>query len=151
MLESYYAGVYWGSRRENVSECAQRTALFFSMLSQSDPSLKQWYKAGKGKVPKNFPGQTAPVDNANELERLLTEEMNRATIDKSAIEELGFGLHVWNQRPDSRSTRVHIQCGGYANMVGNHCLVDPPSEGDAMNRLMSEPVLIQLLECLATA
>ncbi|MDC0707361.1 Imm52 family immunity protein [Stigmatella sp. ncwal1] len=113
--------------------------------------MKQWYKAFKGKRPRNSPGQTMPVDDLKTLETLLFEGMNRATVDKSAIKELGFGLHVWNQRPDGRSTRVHIQCGGYSDFVGNYCLVTPPSEGDAMERLLSEPTRIQLLECMTTA
>jgi hypothetical protein len=76
--------------------------------------------------------------------------MNRATTDKSAIPELGFGFRVWNQTPDNRSTRLHIRCGGYSDTVGNMCLMTPPSEGALSERMADTPLLAQVLECMAT-
>ncbi|MDY7230203.1 immunity 52 family protein [Hyalangium rubrum] len=147
--ECYYAGAYWGPRREDVGECARRAELFFHMLARCDASLNQWYR--RGRVARGLPGHRVRMEHREELEELLLRGRNRATLDKSAIEDLGFSLEVWNQRPAATATNVSVRCGGYTEHVSNACLVDPPSEGEAADRMLHVSPLAQVLECMATA
>jgi hypothetical protein len=147
--EAYYVGAYWGVRREPVGECARRAEFFFQLLARCDASLSQWYR--RGRVARGSPGHPVNTQHREELEELLLQGRNRTDLHKRVIEELGFGLEVWNQRPDARATTVSIHCGGYTEAVGNVCLLDPPSEGEAAERMLSLPTLIQVLTCMITA
>ena len=149
LREVYTVGVYWAARREEVNECARRADLFFQMLAQCDASLGQWYRAGR--VARGSPGCPVHVNDRGEIEDLLLRGRNRADLDNSVIEDLGFGLHVWNQRPDARATILDITCGVYTEWVSNVCLLRPPIEGEAAERMLNSPILARILECMATA
>src|SRR5690349_11123931 len=96
MQESYYAGAYWGPRKETALECARRAELFFHMLARCDPSFAQWYRAGRG-FPRELPGH--PVQsNVDELEKLLLQSRNRTDVGKKVIEDLGFSRIMWNAK-----------------------------------------------------
>jgi hypothetical protein len=91
------------------------------------------------------------TDDRKELEQLLLRGRNRATSNRSVVEELGFGLHVWNESREAGLTTLDISCGGYTEWVSNVCLLSPPSRGEASERLLTVPVLAQVMECMATA
>jgi hypothetical protein len=148
-METYYAGVYWGARREEVAECARRTELFFHLLARCDATLGRWYRAGR--VARGSPGHPVTTNDPEELKELLLRGRNRTDLGKQVIEDLGFGLRVWNQQPDGRSTKVSLRCGAFTEAVSNVCLLNPPSQGDAAERLLSAPALTQVLTCMATA
>jgi hypothetical protein len=86
-----------------------------------------------------------------ELKELLLEHRARTDLDKQIIEDLGFSLRVWNQPPDDRASKVSIRCGVYTEAVSNMCLLSPPSEGEAAERMLTAPMLSQVLTCMATA
>jgi hypothetical protein len=147
--ESYYAGAYWKMRREEVGDCARRAELFFHMLARCDASLSQWYRSGR--VARGSPGHPVQVNYREELEELLLHGRIRTDLHKQVVEELGFSLHVWNQRPDAKATKLDISCGGFTETVSNVCLLKPPSEGEAAERMLSLPTLLQVLTCMVTA
>ena len=91
------------------------------------------------------------MGSTSELEKLLLLGRNRTDLHKQVIEELGFSLRVWNQRPDAKATKVSMSCGGFAETVSNSCLLVPPSKGEASERMLSLPTLIQMLTCMITA
>ena len=147
--ETYYVGAYWGVRQESMGQCAQRAELFFHMLARCDPSLGQWYRPGRG--PRGSPGHLVRTADRAELEALLLRGRIRTDVDKEVIEDLGFRLNVWNQRPDAQATKLSISSGVYTEWVSNVCLLDLPSQGEAAERMLTAPVLSQALECMATA
>nr|WP_224250094.1 Imm52 family immunity protein [Hyalangium gracile] len=67
------------------------------------------------------------------------------------IEDLGFSLELWNQSPDSKATKLRVTCGSYSEWVNNVCLLDLPWQGAAAERMLTTPVLVQMLECMVTA
>jgi hypothetical protein len=148
MLETYYAGVYWGVRPETAAECAEHALLFFEKLKQIDPSWQQWCRSGKR--PRGAPPLTANVNDKQELEELFRRGRNRANIRKEVDEELGFYITVWT--PEKKNyTMVHVDCGVYTPFSNNNCWVALPSEGSARERLLNVSVMTQLLTCMVMA
>jgi hypothetical protein len=149
MLETYYVGAYWGARREDVGECARRAELFFHRLARCDASLGQWYR--RGRVARGSPGHLVRTNDREELEELFLQGRNRTDVGKSVIEDLGFSLHAWNQRPDAKATTLQMSCGVYAETFSNVCLMDLPSEGEAAERMLNVSTLVQVMSCMAIA
>ena len=146
--EHYYVGAYWGSRRETALECARRAELFLLMLARCDPSFTQWYRAGRG-FPRGLPGHPVHPE-LEELEPLFLKGRNRTDFGKKVIEELGFGLLVWNAKQEA--TDLHMRCGGFSPFwPANACVMHPPREGEVRERLLCVPVLEQVLASVATA
>ncbi len=147
MEETYYAGAYWGPRRETAAECARRAELFFHMLARCDPSFARWYRAGRG-FPRELPGYPVHPE-VTELEELFLRGRNRTDFGKRVIEELGFGFSVWNAKKENALISFH--CGAWSPHTSNVCVMDPPSEGAVSERVLSAPVLAEVLICMATA
>ncbi|MFY0581732.1 Imm52 family immunity protein [Cystobacter fuscus] len=148
MQESYYAGAYWGPRKETALDCARRAELFFHMLARCDPSFAQWYRAGRG-FPRGLPGH--PVQsNVDDLEKLLLQSRNRTDVGKKIIEDLGFSRIMWNAK--NEATDLHLSCGKYSPWGGpNVCLLKPPRQSSVLERILRVPVLAEILTAMATA
>jgi hypothetical protein len=147
MFEWYYVGGYWGARKETALECARRAEVFFHMLARCDPTFAQWYRGGRG-FPRELPGYPVRPE-AQEWEQLFLQGRNRNDVDKGVIEHLGFMTHVWNAK--KAPSRVRFNCGAYSPGVVNSCLIDPPDEGPVRERILSGPVLAEVLTSVATA
>jgi hypothetical protein len=75
--------------------------------------------------------------------------MLRTDAGNKVIEEFGFREYVWNAKKER--TRLEFRCGGYSPGGPNSCLLEPPDEGPARERLLRAPVLAEVLTCMATA
>lgn len=148
MQEDYYLGAYWGPRKETAMECARRAVLLFHMLARCDPTFAQWYRGGPG-APRDLPGHPVRAEET-EWEQLFLRGRNRTDMGKEIIEDLGFRQHVWNAKREQ--TRVELHCGEYSPWgAGNTCLIYPPEEGPVQQRILSAPVLAEVLTSVATA
>jgi hypothetical protein len=151
MMETYYAGVYWGVRKETAMECAQRARNFFEALSTCDPSFGQWYTIAKRKADKDrargLPGLPVDTSDVAQLEALFQRGRNRTDVGRKVIEELGFGLMAWNSKKGE--TLLQINCGTYSPHSTNVCKADLPSEGPSAERLLDAPALARVLTTMA--
>jgi hypothetical protein len=148
MYEDYYVGGYWGPRKETALECARRAELFFHMLARCDSMFAQWYRGGRG-APRGLPGHPVRPE-PQEWEQLFLRGRNRTDFGKKVIERLGFSEIVVNAKKDA--TSVHLHCGEYSPWGGgNTCLIYPPEEEPVRERILSTPVLAEVLTSVATA
>nr|WP_269770268.1 Imm52 family immunity protein [Cystobacter fuscus] len=108
----------------------------------------QWYRGGRG-APRNQPGHLVR-STAAEWEQLFLRGRLRTDVDKEVIEDAGFGAHVWNAK-GSQWTRIQVHCGAYYPGVVNVCLFYPPEEGPLRERVLSAPLLAEVLTSMATA
>ena len=148
MDERYYMGGYWGPRKETPLECARRAELFFHLLARCDPMFTQWYRRGRG-APRTLPGHPARPEAA-EWEQLFLRGRLRTDVSKKVIEEFGFGAHVWNAK-GRHWTRIQLHCGSYSPGSWNVCVLNPPDEGPLRERVLSAPLLAEVLTSMATA
>jgi len=148
MDEWYYMGGYWGPRKETALECARRAEIFFHMLARCDPTFAQWYRGGRG-APRTLPGHPVRME-VQEWEQLFLRGMLRTDVDNEVIEEFGFREYVWNARNKER-TRIEVRCGAYSLRAVNSFLLRPPEVGPLRERILSAPLLAEVLTSVATA
>jgi hypothetical protein len=147
VLETYYAGVYWGARQEAAPECAQRLARFLQESAACDAFFQHWYMPGR--VPRDQPRRPLSPDDPKELEAFMLRGRNRTDSGSQVIEDLGFSGSIWNGRKNA--ALVNLACGGYSPHVSNVCVMDLPSEGEPFERLVQVPMLMQVLTCMVNA
>lgn len=140
--ETYYAGAYWGPRKETPEECAGRTAVFLGLLAECDPFLAQWYKPARSlKDARKHP--LMPPDVAT-LAGLFRKGVNRER-GGPAIEDLGFTFWFGNGGRDNDSADLQVLCGCYSEAVSNVCVLKMPT------RLFTVPVLTCVVRSMALA
>lgn len=146
--ETYYAGAYWGPRKESPEDCARRTATFLDLLASCDPALAHWYKPTRSRRDtRKYP--LMPPDVA-----ALTE-LFRGGVNREAggppIEELGFTFWFGNGGGNHDSADLRIACGVYAEGASNYCVLTPPVAGPDADRVLSASVLSQVVRSMALA
>ncbi|MFY2558994.1 immunity 52 family protein [Corallococcus terminator] len=143
MDETYYAGVYWGARKETAQECAHRLARFLSALADADPAFARWFQLGKSrKDALKRPLAPSPM----ELEKLVLRGRDRV------FEDLGFRIRGWNgATEDGDAADFDILCGGYTDAVRNVCVFGLPNRRLSASRILTASVLADTLRATASA
>lgn len=110
-MSYYYAGAYWGARKESSGECAARLSHCLVDLAAVDSTFSGWHKKGAIKAA----ALAQPVDTASldVLLELLNSGRNRRDIGNDVIEDLGFSAALWNRADNP--TAFNVKCGAYAD------------------------------------
>ncbi|QSQ21628.1 immunity 52 family protein [Pyxidicoccus parkwayensis] len=143
MSETYFAGTYWGPRKEPPEECARRMEVFLAGLRDVDPLFVRWFQPGKSRKDAL---KRLIEPNRKELTRLVLRGKDRA------FEDLGFRISGWNGAgDDDEATGFDVHCGGYTNVVRNTCVFTLPGREPNADRVLTAPVLAGLLRVSAIA
>jgi len=144
--EGYYAGAYWGPRKESPEECAQRAANFLNLLAPYDPLLAHWYKpARSAKDARKHPLMPPDVPT---LTGLFRRGVNRER-GGPAIEQLGYTLWFDNGGGKFDRAGLQILCGCYSEAVSNACVLTLPITGPEAERVRALPVLAGAVRSMA--
>ncbi|HEX8536612.1 MAG TPA: Imm52 family immunity protein, partial [Cystobacter sp.] len=141
--ERYYAGAYWGPRKEPPEECARRAEAFLTSLSRVDPTFSRWFQQGRSRKD----ALKRPIEpDLVALEKLIRRGKDRVR------EALGHSVWAWNGEPDDYdASGFHIECGGYSEAVPNRCVFHLPNRGPNAERVLSATVLSGLMRSTAMA
>ena len=142
-LESYYAGAYWGPRKETPEQCARRAETFMAAITKIDPAFCRWFEQGRSRKD----ALKRPIEPSGEaLEKRVRRGRDRQ------FEELGYSVWAWNGAPDDHDAcGFHFYCGGYSEGQANNCVVNLPSRGPNAERVLSVPVLSGLVRSMVLA
>jgi hypothetical protein len=141
MLETYYAGAYWLSRKESAGDCARRAETLFSLLAQCDDAFTRWFLQGRTRKE----ALSRPIEPvAPTFEALFSKKENQLGAN-------GFDLWVWNGEAQGFTTGVNFNCGSASRLVSNTCLLRPPKKGPASERILTAPILAKVLRAMALA
>ncbi|WP_164021318.1 immunity 52 family protein [Pyxidicoccus trucidator] len=143
MNETYYAGTYWGPRKESPEECARRMEIFLANLRDVDPAFASWCQPGKSRKD----ALKRPIEpNRAGLAKLMLRGKDRV------FEDLGFRFSAWNGVDDDYdATGFDVHCGGYTDAVRNTCVFTLPGRGPLADRVLTASVLAGLLRASAVA
>jgi hypothetical protein len=148
VFETYYAGAYWGPRKESPAECARRTQAFLHAIAQCDESFARWY--GQGNSREEALASPLRIE-VGTLQEVFRQEVNRSEGDGRIIEELGFRLWSWNGGPDDDDALLSAHCGCYSKWVPNNCVLNLPHTGPNAQRVLTGSVVTRVLRGMALA
>jgi hypothetical protein len=142
-IESYYAGAYWGPRKESPKECARRAEVFLSAMANVDPSFSRWFEQGRSRKD----ALSRPIEPTGVvLEKLIHRGRDRQ------FEDLGYSVWAWNGVcVDHEDSGLNFSCGAYSEAVSNVCVCSLPTRGPNAERVLSVPVLTGLLRSMVLA
>jgi Immunity protein 52 len=146
--ETYYAGAYWGPRKESPEECARRTATFLNLLAPCDPLLAHWYKPARSlKEARKHPLMPTDVPTLTELFRRGVNREKGGPV----FEQLGFSFWFGNGGSGAESADLRIKCGCYSEAVSNSCVMPLPKRGPNADRILSAPTLASVVRGMTLA
>lgn len=141
MVESYYAAVYWIERIEPLESYARRAEALFQGLASCDPTLIRWFEQAESREAA-LKSQFTP--DAQTLLRLLTKK-------KYQLSPAGWvSFAAWNGERTGSSV-IKFSCGSDVSHVVDCSVLSPPPRGAAAERLLSAPVLSQVVRAMALA
>jgi hypothetical protein len=142
-IESYYAGAYWGARKEAPEECARRAEVFLAAIAKLDPAFSRWFEGGRSRKD----ALKCPIEPSGEaLEKRVRRGRDRQ------FEELGYSVWAWNGAPDDYDAcGFNFNCGSYSEGQFNRCVVNLPTRGPNAERVLSVPVLTNLVRSMVLA
>ncbi|HEX8433673.1 immunity 52 family protein [Archangium sp.] len=147
LIETYYAGAYWGARKESPEECGQRAEAMFTALRTVAPDFAHWLKQGRSR--------REALQRPIETDRATLAKMFRRGKDR-VFEELGFRISGWNGASDDEASSFLISAGIHSEeRIVNACVFDLPSqgldgkEGPNAQRVLTANVLSGLVRAMA--
>jgi hypothetical protein len=147
-METYYAGAYWGPRKESAEACARRAQVMLASLAINDPSFSRWFKQAKS-LKESLKRPLEPTCAA------LQQWIQRGAMRSDGgmmMEELGYSVLAWNgERDEYDDSDFQVSCGGYSKRVNNACVFKLPSRGPNAERVLTTQVLAGLVRSMAIA
>jgi hypothetical protein len=129
MSSRFFLGAYWDSRQDSLEESTERVMRFLSGMAEIDPLLGRWFERGRSRKD----AIAHPVDHhdRSRLQTLLLKGQNRYDDGGGVIEELGFGLGLWNgASQDEEEASLSIHCGCFNDRIGNNVILDLPIQSE---------------------
>ncbi|WP_376760354.1 immunity 52 family protein [Archangium violaceum] len=147
-METYYAGAYWGPRKESPEECARRMEVMLASLLKSDPSFSRWFKPARS-LKESLKRPLEPLHVP--LQQWIQGGVTRSD-GGLPMKDLGYSVMAWNgERDEYDDSDFHVACGGYSPWVNNACVFKLPSKGPNAERVLTTPVLTALVRSMAIA
>jgi hypothetical protein len=146
--ETYYAGAYWGPRKESPEACAQRAANFLNLLAPADPFLAHWYKPAKSQ--KDARKHPLMPPDLTTLTELFRRGVNREK-GGPVFADLGFTFWFDNGGPTGDCAALRIKCGDYCGASPNSCVLKLPWRGPNADRVLTATVLVHAMRSMALA
>ena len=117
MTGRYKLRAYWGTRRESAESCAERLYRFFEAIKTSDDVFAKWYHRGRSR--KEALQKPIRTGDMAEIISLVEAGRNRYDVGKQPIDDLGFGVGIWNGGNEpGRDITLSVRCGLYSETPG---------------------------------
>lgn len=131
MSDPFYLGAYWGPRREDPEQCADRLSRCLVGLASDSELLDAWFP----KANRRSKATGAPVSvDSSALAALFRSGQNRRDADGSPIAELGLSVALWNG-DFKRAVGLSVKCGAWSPVVPNSFVLSLPAADDGGSEL----------------
>nr|WP_232536989.1 immunity 52 family protein [Cystobacter fuscus] len=112
-------------------------------MAKVDPSFSRWFQQGRSRKD----ALSRPIEPTREsLEKLIRRGRDRQ------FEDLGYSVWAWNGVcVDYEDSGLNFSCGAYSEAVSNVCVCSLPTRGSNAERVLSVPVLTELMRSMVLA
>jgi hypothetical protein len=136
MADSFYIGIYWGSRPEPFGEITNKVIQTLKKLGELDEQFLNWYEQGmsrKKALEKKF-----SLDAEN-IKKLCLERVKTGELNEKGYASNGFIFGLWTGHKEENSSSISFIVGGAFNTdkLKNSCVLKIPYEGGARERLLN--------------
>jgi Immunity protein 52 len=139
---NYFAGIYWGARRESSQVCAERICNFVRNVGEVHALSSRWFTTGRSREEALSEDVCADISVVQEI----LERGRNLDLPRSLQESLGFTLSLWNgASADDLAVSALFRCGAFANNVGNSVVLSLPSDCPELLSFESVRTLITIL------
>lgn len=147
MIDSFYVGAYWNSRKETLEEVAEKTVNTLSRLKEIDFQFSTWYELGMSR--KKALEKKVSL-NSEYIKMLYLKNIKKSEIDNQGYTSHLFSLGLWTGQKDEESSGISFTVGGEfnSNKISNCCVIKLPYEGNSRERLLSLSKAKSLLDIL---
>ena len=142
---SFFAGAYWGSRKETLDMVSKRTYKFIKRISSFSTEFSEWYMLGMNRKEALKNKITMTEEFIKEL--YLMDSKNTDMADQGQSTAF-FSLGLWNGKRDEEASNLNFTLGGEfkTKNISNCCVLKLPFEGSFRDWLIKFENAKQLLE-----
>ncbi|MGZ3457035.1 MAG: Imm52 family immunity protein [Archangium sp.] len=142
-MERFQVGAHWAGRHESAEECARRVEVLFRLLGRCDPAYAgQWFEYGYSRRR----ALQRPFEPTAETFRRFFET-RRYRLGKDA-----FCFEAWTgQEQRGHGGVLNFTCGSNLPFYANGCRLHLPREQTAAERVLTVPVLKEVVRALVLA
>jgi hypothetical protein len=135
MIETYYIGAYWGSRKESLQQIAGKTFQTLQVLSEIDEQFFKWYDTGMSR--KQALQNKLEIDEET-IKKIALKRVKKGEMDENGFAVNGFLFSLWTGHIDEESSSITFAVGNTFNTdnITNSCVISIPFEGAARERLL---------------
>ncbi|HYO58617.1 Imm52 family immunity protein [Archangium sp.] len=141
-MKLFEAGAFWTCRRESAEACARRAEVFFRELGRCDPAYASWFEYAYSRKH----SLQHPFEPTSEtFLRFFGRRKYRLGRD-------GYTFNAWTgQEQRGRGGLLSFTCGSNMSFYPNGCLLYLPREESAASRVLTVPVLKEVVRAMVLA
>ncbi|MFY0563658.1 Imm52 family immunity protein [Archangium lansingense] len=138
----FHAGVIWSGRSESTETCARRAETLFQQLGRCDPVYARWFECAYSRKH----SLQLPFEPTYEA-FLRFFKRRRYRLAKGV-----FSFDAWTgQEQRGRGGKLNFVCGSESPSYLNECLLYLPREEPAASRVLTVPVLREVVRAMVRA
>lgn len=138
----FLAGAHWADRRESAEACARRVESLFQQLGRCDPAYTRWFEYSYSRKH----SLQLPFEPTAEM-FLRFFKRRKYRLDREV-----FAFEAWTgQEKRGRGGRLSFVCGSGSPSHLNECLLYLPREEPAASRVLTVPVLKEVVGAMVRA
>ncbi|QEM12967.1 Imm52 family immunity protein [Mucilaginibacter rubeus] len=145
MIDSFYIGAYWETKKELLEDVIEPTLQTLEQLSELDEQFYNFYELGTSR--KQAFENRIPLEFGY-IKELYQKRLKKADLDQNGYSKIGYGLSLWTGQNEDESSQISFNVGSSSNKIRNRCLIKIPTEGVARERLLQLNKVKEIIKLL---
>lgn len=135
MIDSFYIGLYWGSKAETLTQVASKILQTLQRLTKTDEQFLNWYERGMSR--KQALEKKVSLDMGT-IGKICLKAVKKGELDEKGYAKNGFVFGLWTGHKDDEASSVSFIAGDVFTIpnLSNNCVLSIPFEGAARERLL---------------
>ena len=138
LVETYYIGAYWASRKEKLDQVAPKVLSTLQQLSRIDPVFGNWYEQGYSRKAALKKKVAFDIES---ITGLCRKSAKKGEFDETGYARMGFSVGLWTGQGEEEASNISISAGKEfkRNLLSNVCVVNLPYKEDLLQPFLSGP------------